>query len=102
MRLVTEKYRLKTISNENTSWDSVLENTEKKHFLSCPPKRRLSLNDTLQEQHIIYDPASTRLHVTVRDLPDSKVHDANMGTTWFLSAPQGPHVGPMNQCIIRW
>ena len=28
--------------------------------------------------------------------PDSKVHGANMGPTWFLSAPDGPHVGPMN------
>ena len=28
--------------------------------------------------------------------PDSKVHGANMGPTWVLSAPGGPHVGPMN------
>ena len=28
--------------------------------------------------------------------PDSKVHGANMGLTWVLSAPDGPHVGPMN------
>ena len=28
--------------------------------------------------------------------PDSKVHWANMGPTWVLSAPDGPHVGPMN------
>ena len=27
--------------------------------------------------------------------PDSKVHGANMGTTWVLSAPDGTHVGPM-------
>ena len=26
--------------------------------------------------------------------PDSKVHGANMGPTWALSAPDGPHVGP--------
>ena len=26
--------------------------------------------------------------------PDSKVHGANMGHTWVLSAPDGPHVGP--------
>ena len=30
------------------------------------------------------------------DYPDSKVHGANMGPTWVLSAPDGPHVGPMN------
>ena len=28
--------------------------------------------------------------------PDSKVHRANMGPTWVLSAPDRPHVGPMN------
>ena len=28
--------------------------------------------------------------------PDRQVHGANMGPTWVLSAPDGPHVGPMN------
>ena len=28
--------------------------------------------------------------------PDSKVHEANMGPTWVLSAPGGPHVGHIN------
>ena len=31
--------------------------------------------------------------------PDSKVHRANMGPTWVLSAPVWPHVGPMNLAI---
>ena len=31
--------------------------------------------------------------------PDSKVHGANMGPTWVLSAPDGSHVGPMNLAI---
>ena len=31
--------------------------------------------------------------------PDSKVHGANMGPAWVLSAPTGPHVGPMNLAI---
>ena len=31
--------------------------------------------------------------------PYSKVHGANMGPTWVLSAPDGPHVGPMNLAI---
>ena len=31
--------------------------------------------------------------------PDSKVHGANMGPTWVLSAPDGPHIGPMNLVI---
>ena len=33
------------------------------------------------------------------DLPDSKVYGANMGPTWVLSAPDGPHVGSMNLAI---
>ena len=32
-------------------------------------------------------------------ITDSKVHGANMGPTWVLSAPDGPHVGPMNLAI---
>ena len=31
--------------------------------------------------------------------PDSKVQGVNMGTTWVLPAPDGPHVGPMNLSI---
>ena len=30
---------------------------------------------------------------------DSKVHGANRGPTWVLSAPDGPHVGPKNLAI---
>ena len=32
-------------------------------------------------------------------VPDNKVHRANIGPTWVLSAPDGPHVGPMNLAI---
>ena len=28
--------------------------------------------------------------------PDSKIHGANMGPTWVLAAPDGPHVGAIN------
>ena len=31
--------------------------------------------------------------------PDYKVHGANMGPTWVLSAPAGPHFRPMNFAI---
>ena len=31
--------------------------------------------------------------------PDNKVHGANMGPTYVLSAPGGPHVGSMNLAI---
>ena len=33
--------------------------------------------------------------------PDNKFHGANMGPIWVLSAPDGPHVGPMNFAIAR-
>ena len=32
-------------------------------------------------------------------IPDSKDHGTNMGPIWVLSAPGGPHVGPMNLAI---
>ena len=35
----------------------------------------------------------------INAVPDSKVHGANMGPTWILSAPGGPHVGLMNFAI---
>ena len=33
------------------------------------------------------------------NLPDSQVHGANMRPIWVLTAPDGPHVGPMNLAI---
>ena len=35
----------------------------------------------------------------MKGAPDSKIHGAKMGLTWVLSAPDGPHVGPMNLAI---
>ena len=35
-------------------------------------------------------------------LPDSKIHGANMGPIWVLSAPYGSHVGPMDFAIWAW
>ena len=35
-----------------------------------------------------------RIHI--KSCPDNKVHGANMAPTWILSAPDGPHDGPMN------
>ena len=34
-----------------------------------------------------------------KNYPDSKVHGANMGPTWVLLAPDGPHVGPINLAV---
>ena len=36
---------------------------------------------------------------TEESFPDSKVHGANIGPTWVLSAPDGPHVVPTNLAI---
>ena len=40
-----------------------------------------------------------RTNIRTENLPDSIVHGANMGPTLVLSAPDGPHVGPMNLVI---
>ena len=37
--------------------------------------------------------------LSMEEFPDSNVNVANMGPTWILSAPGGPHVGPMNFAI---
>ena len=45
-----------------------------------------------------------QLYITI-NIPESKVHGANMGPTWVLSAPDGPHIGPMNLAhddVIKW
>ena len=36
------------------------------------------------------------VHTAAWNIPDSKVHGTNMGPTWVLLAPGGPHVGPIN------
>ena len=33
------------------------------------------------------------------DIPDNKLHGANMGPIWSRQDPSGPHVGPMNLTI---
>ena len=35
----------------------------------------------------------------MNDIPDSKVHEANMGSIWGRQDPGGPHVGPINFVI---
>ena len=40
------------------------------------------------------------LYLFQHNYPDRKVHGANMGPTWVLSAPDGPHVIPMNLAIM--
>ena len=43
--------------------------------------------------------ARTNIDLSSVRFPDSKVHGANIGPTWVLSAPDGSHVGPMNLAI---
>ena len=60
----------------------------------------------LGQEHAIYLDAFPVEKNRVWD-PESKVHGANMGPTWVLSAPEGPHVDPMNLAIreiifLKW
>ena len=59
--------------------------------------RKLKLISINQD---VYNVSSTAIFVLPGiATPDSKVHGANMGPTWLLSAPDGPHVRPMNVAI---
>ena len=42
---------------------------------------------------------NTYVSTCLETIPDYKVLGANMGPTRVLSAPGGPHVGPMNLAI---
>ena len=44
----------------------------------------------------------THWHHADQYYPDNNIHGANMGPTWALSAPDGPHIGPMNLAIRVW
>ena len=46
-----------------------------------------------------YPTVNTSFSTKLSTGPDSKVHGANMGPTWVLSVPDGPHAGPMNFAI---
>ena len=37
--------------------------------------------------------------VSMKAIPDNRVHEANMGPIWGQQDPGGPHVGPMNLAI---
>ena len=58
----------------------------------------------VRTSHTCLHCTATASHCTSGDLkvmtPDSKIHGANMGPIWVLSAPDGPHVGPMNFTIL--
>ena len=55
------------------------------------------LGDTIYNTH-----ASSRSGTVNQEhinTPDNKLHGANMGPTWVLSAPDGPHISPINLAI---
>ena len=56
-------------------------------------------NDKLRTKFKLRSITHPISHTRGRAIPDSKVHGAYMGPTWVLSAPDGPHVGPMNLAI---
>ena len=60
--------------------------------------------ETNLEYNIIYSMIQHRRKqkngLIISTYPDNKVYGANMGPTWVLSAPGGPHVGHMN--IVIW
>ena len=39
------------------------------------------------------------MFVSQRNIPNSKIHGANLGPIWVRQDPGGPHVGPMNFAI---
>ena len=44
-----------------------------------------------------------RIHLSPQSIPENKVHGDNMGPTWVLLAPGGPHVGPINPAwLMSW
>ena len=53
----------------------------------------------LQNAHNRHPISSTREIFDISFFSWKPVHGANMGPTWFLSAPVGSHVGPMNLAI---
>ena len=70
------------------------------HFLTNVDSQgqQLKRNDTgIRSSTVICPPNYKDCHY--KWSPDSKVHEANMGPTWVLSALDGPHVGPMNLAI---
>ena len=60
------------------------------YILSC------ALRIVIMYIYVAYNPSR---YVWRKSYPDSKIPGANMGPTWVLSAPDGPHVGSRNLVI---
>ena len=52
-----------------------------------------------EKTHLLVSCTDRLVHWSTHAIPDSKVYGVNMGPTWVLSAPDGPHVGPTNLAI---
>ena len=63
------------------------------------PGTTLRASDLHNARATILNPFNKRHQMLVSIVTDSKVHGANMGLTWVLSAPGGPHVGPINLAV---
>ena len=93
---VTEKKSLKITSRQNkmyTSWklkyiwmDGLVQD--------CA----ISIANALEILQSWTKPSISSIYIK-KTIPDGKVHVANMGPTWVLSSPGGPHVDPMNLAL---
>ena len=82
-----------------STWSSVfpLETNHSSHYRSPCVVVGICTHLTVDQQRSVAVMNGKRAMILT--VPDSKVHGANMGPTWVLSAPDGPHVGPMNLAI---
>ena len=91
------------------SFDSMLENTWKifaldKRSKYTDYKKKISLLNEIhfKDNKCPIVPVNPLIQFITKLSPDGKVHGANMGPTWVLSAPDGPHVGPIYLGIKVW
>ena len=71
-------------------------------YLCCGRSRCLTKQELWGNQNHIkwrYIRYDNMIWPHITDKQENKVHGANMGPTWALSAPDGPHGGPMNLAI---
>ena len=66
-------------------------------YQKCPTISRHSV-----DEHKATLVLFSKVSLVINDFPDCKVHGANMGPTWVLSAPCGPHIDPINLAIRVW
>ena len=76
--------------------------TEKRDIFSYRIRKKRQPVDHVCPPKVIftYDNQSCWCRSQLREkYPDNKVHGANMRPTWVLSAPDGPHVGHVNNAF---